>query len=126
MVRSLHRPIMLLLLAPMCLSLCMYSATLFGIIYLFFGSFQFVFEQVYGFDLSQRGVSFMGLLVGMLIAMLSDPFWRRIYRRTERNSQSQNSLDFECMPEWRLPPGICPNVFVHQPPLFFLLTLYSL
>ena len=105
-LHSLYRPLMLLILEPMCLSLCLYSATLLGIIYLFFGSFQLVFGQVYGFELWQRGVSFMGLLVGMLIAMLSEPLWRRLYGQAERSHQSPNGRDPESMPEWRLPPGM--------------------
>ncbi|QKD55444.2 MFS transporter [Fusarium oxysporum Fo47] len=105
-LRSTYRPIMLLTLEPMCLSLCIYSALLLGIIYLFFGAFQLVFESVYGFQLWQRGVSFTGLLVGMIFAILSDPFWRLHYRRLEERALDLTSPDSDFMPEWRLPPVI--------------------
>jgi hypothetical protein len=49
-----------------------------------FGAFQRAFEWVYGFELWQRGLSFTGLLVGM-IAISSDPYWRSKSRRLERN-----------------------------------------
>lgn len=88
----------------MCLNLCLFSAILLGIIYLFFGAFQLVFENVYGFTLWERGLCFMGLFVGMVLAIISDPIWRRNYERLERNYQREtNSDDFQ--PEWRLPPG---------------------
>lgn len=97
---------MLLALEPMCLSLCIYSAILLGIIYLFFGAFQTVFESVYGFQLWQRGLSFLGLLVGMIFAMLSDSYWQWNYRRLEMNHMALENLGSETFPEWRLPPAI--------------------
>ncbi|GMG02717.1 unnamed protein product [Aspergillus oryzae var. brunneus] len=103
LLRSIVRPIMLLTLEPMCLNLCVYSALLLGILYLFFGAFQIVFESVYGFELWQRGLTFLGLLVGMVLAILSDPFWRRNYQRLEKDHQNPEASGFD--PEWRLPPG---------------------
>ncbi|KOC12608.1 MFS transporter, partial [Aspergillus flavus AF70] len=104
LLRSIVRPIMLLTLEPMCLNLCVYSALLLGILYLFFGAFQIVFESVYGFELWQRGLTFLGLLVGMVLAILSDPFWRRNYQRLEKDHQNPEASGFD--PEWRLPPAI--------------------
>lgn len=103
-LRSMYRPILLLSLEPMCLNLCIFSAILLGILYLFFGAFQLVFEHVYGFSLWQRGLCFMGLFVGMLFAILSDPIWRRNYVRLERKYQRTTNTN-EFLPEWRLPPG---------------------
>lgn len=94
---------LLLTLEPMCLNLCLFSALLLGIIYLFFGAFDLVFSDVYGFSLWQSGCSFLGLLVGMGIAILTDPFWRRNYARLDRKYGSKEG-NFQ--PEWRLPPGI--------------------
>lgn len=104
-LRSMYRPIMLLTMEPMCLNLCVFSAILLGILYLFFGAFQLVFKDVYGFDLWQRGLCFMGLFVGMVFAILSDPIWRRNYMRLERNYQNATDGQDEFQPEWRLPPG---------------------
>lgn len=104
-LRSMYRPLLLLALEPMCLNLCVFSAILLGILYLFFGAFQLVFREVYGFVLWQRGLCFMGLFVGMVIAILSDPFWRRNYERLERNYEKEKNTSDEFQPEWRLPPG---------------------
>ena len=66
-LRSLYRPFLLLFLDPMCFNLCLFSSILLGILYLFFGAFNLVFTEVYGFDLHQVGLSFVGLLIGMVL-----------------------------------------------------------
>lgn len=103
-VRSIYRPIMLLTMEPMCLNLCIYSAILLGILYLFFDAFQIVFQSVYGFELWQRGLTFLGLLTGMIFAVLSDPCWRLKYSRLEKSHRA-TTVDSGFYPEWRLPPG---------------------
>jgi len=98
---SCIRPFQLLVLEPMCLNLCLLSAILLGILYLFFGAFPLVFEHNHGFTLSQVGLTFLGLFVGMIAAILSDPIWRKNYRRLVRQSE-----DGVSQPEFRLPPTI--------------------
>lgn len=102
---SMKRPVLLLVLEPMCLCLCIFSAILLGILYLFFGAFQLVFSEVFGLVIWQRGLCFLGLFVGMVIAILSDPFWRRNYVRLERNHEKATKKLDDFQPEWRLPPG---------------------
>jgi uncharacterized membrane protein YccC len=87
------------------MNLCIFSAILLGILYLFFGAFQLVFSHVYDFNLWQIGCSFLGILVGMVAAILTDPLWRRNYARLERQHQEAVGEKNEFMPEWRLPPG---------------------
>lgn len=100
---------LLLTLEPMCLNLCLYSAILLGILYLFFGAFDLVFADIYGFSLWQSGCSFLGLFVGMALAIMSDPFWRRNYARLERKYLAREG-DFQ--PEWRLPPGWLAYIYL--------------
>ncbi|KAI1196153.1 major facilitator superfamily domain-containing protein [Nemania serpens] len=77
---NLLRPFQLLLFEPMCLLLSLLSAVLLGIIYLFFGAFDLVFGNVYGFNLWQTGLSFLGLSIGMVIGSLtSTPLWGHVY-----------------------------------------------
>ncbi|KAJ5585410.1 uncharacterized protein N7459_005210 [Penicillium hispanicum] len=124
-LRSMYRPILLLALEPMCLNLCVFSAILLGILYLFFGAFQLVFENVYGMVLWQRGLCFLGLFVGMVFAILSDPIWRRNYARLERNHQRDNPGSDEFQPEWRLPPAILGGPLVTIGLFIFAWTIYS-
>ena len=105
-VRSLYRPFLMLALDPMCLNLCLFSSILLGILYLFFGAFGVVFSGVYGFDLSQVGLSFCGLLIGMVLATASDPMWQKNYERLVRKNADQSE------PEYRLPPSIAGSFLV--------------
>ncbi|KAJ6113783.1 hypothetical protein N7523_007100 [Penicillium sp. IBT 18751x] len=123
-LRSMYRPIQLLVLEPMCLNLCIFSAILLGILYLFFGAFQLVFESVYGFSLWQRGLCFLGLFVGMVLAIISDPFWRRNYARLEQNYQKTTNNVDEFQPEWRLPPAILGGPLVTIGLFIFAWTIY--
>ncbi|RAH55616.1 MFS transporter [Aspergillus piperis CBS 112811] len=123
-LRSIYRPLLLLTLEPMCLNLCIFSAILLGILYLFFGAFQLVFESVYGFELWQRGLCFLGLFVGMLFAIFSDPFWRRNYTRLELKHQEAVGRSDDFQPEWRLPPAIAGGPLVTVGLFIFAWTIY--
>lgn len=103
---SLYRPFLLLTLEPMCLNLCLFSSLLLGILYLFFGAFNVVFTNVYKFNLWQVGMSFLGLLIGMLIAIISDPILHRNYLRLLRNNEQKTGKPGSSEPEFRLPPSI--------------------
>lgn len=82
-----------------CLNLCILSAILLGILYLFFGAFPLVFQNNHGFSISQTGLSFLGLFVGMLIGIASDPVWKRSYDRLVRQQEAQGGGS---EPEFRL------------------------
>ncbi|KAI2620156.1 MFS general substrate transporter [Hypomontagnella submonticulosa] len=102
--RALLRPFQLLIFEPMCLLLCLFSAILLGVLYLFFGAFPLVFGDNYDFNLWQTGLSFLGIFVGMIICCLSDPVWRRVnHQLLDRNQGNPE-------PEFRLPPAIAGAV----------------
>ncbi|KAL1629919.1 hypothetical protein SLS54_000777 [Diplodia seriata] len=67
---SCVRPFQLLVFEPMCLNLCILSSILLGILYLFFGAFPLVFQNNHGFTLSQVGLAFLGLFVGMILGII--------------------------------------------------------
>lgn len=89
-----------------CLNLCVLSAILLGILYLFFGAFPLVFQNNHGFSLSQTGLAFLGLLVGMLTGVGTDPIWRRVYGRLVRQREEQGGEPGGSEPEFRLPSTI--------------------
>lgn len=103
---SCIRPFQLLFLEPMCLNLCIFSAILLGILYLAFGSFPLIFGRGHGFTLSQVGLSFLGLFVGMILGIASDPIWHWNYRRLMRNRERATGEVGVSEPEFRLPPTI--------------------
>ncbi|CEJ91119.1 hypothetical protein VHEMI06854 [[Torrubiella] hemipterigena] len=103
---SLMRPFELLFFEPMCLNLCILSALLLGILYLFFGAFPAVFGNVYGFNLWQIGLSFVGIGVGMLIGISSDPVWQRVRTGLVQKLEQETGIPGASEPEFRLPPAI--------------------
>ncbi|KAI1381432.1 MFS general substrate transporter [Hypoxylon crocopeplum] len=116
---SLLRPFQLLIFEPMCLLLCLFSAILLGVLYLFFGAFSLVFGDNYGFNLWQTGMSFLGILIGMLACSASDQLiWRRVnLRLLEQNGGVPE-------PEFRLPPAIAGAVLVPIGLFIFAWTAY--
>jgi drug/metabolite transporter (DMT)-like permease len=82
------------------------SAILLGILYLFFGAFTLVFQNNHGFSISQIGLAFLGLLVGMLTGVCTDPIWRRVYARLVRQREEQGGEPGGSEPEFRLPSTI--------------------
>ena len=111
-VRSCYRPFMLLTLEPMCLNLCLFSALLLGVLYLFFGAFEVVFTKNHGFELWQVGLTFSGLLVGELFAISTEPLWHKNYIRLVNNREKSGGEPGGSEPEYRLPPAIVGSILV--------------
>ncbi len=115
LIESLYRPFQLLFLEPMCTLLCIYSALLLGILYLFFGAFPLVFTTNHGFNLWQTGLTFLGLVVGQFLAVAVNPFFRRNYLRLVAEQRAKAGKEGEQQkpePEFRLPPAIVGGILV--------------
>ncbi len=111
-IRSCYRPFLLLALEPMCLNLCIFSAILLGVLYLFFGAFELVFEVNHHFELWQIGLTFSGLLVGQLVAIATDSLWNDNYLRLIAKREKETGEVGGSEPEYRLPPAIAGGVLV--------------
>ncbi|KAK0120190.1 hypothetical protein ONS95_011596 [Cadophora gregata] len=122
---SLQRPFQLLFLEPMVLNLCLFSAILLGILYLFFGAFPIVFVGNHGFSLWQTGMSFMGIFVGMVLGAATDPIWHKNYARLIRQREERTGEVGGSEPEYRLPPSICGAILVPIGLFMFAWTTYS-
>ncbi|RBR04930.1 uncharacterized protein FIESC28_11468 [Fusarium coffeatum] len=85
---------------------------LLGILYLFFGAFPLVFGRLYGFNLWQVGLSFLGILVGMIAAAGLDPVWHRIRSSLILKLSSETDIQGISQPEFRLPPAIVGSLIV--------------
>lgn len=116
---SLLRPFQILAYEPMALILDLYSAILLGILYLFFGAFPFVFEGVYGFNLWQTGLTFLGMLLGMLAAAMSSGFWVKVRARLIEHNGGKLE------PEFRLPAVIAGSMFATVGLFWFAWTTFS-
>lgn len=124
-LRSCYRPFLLLTQEPMVLNLCLFSALLLGVLYLFFGAFEIVFTNNHGFELWQIGLSFTGLLVGQLAAICSDPLWHRNYLRLIRKKEEEDGEPGGSEPEYRLPPAIAGGILVPLGLFWFAWTTYA-
>ncbi|KAH7346295.1 major facilitator superfamily domain-containing protein [Rhexocercosporidium sp. MPI-PUGE-AT-0058] len=122
---SLQRPFQLLFLEPMVLNLCLFSAILLGILYLFFGAFPLVFMGNHGFSLSQTGMSFLGIFIGMVLGAATDPIWHKNYARLIRQREERTGEIGGSEPEYRLPPSICGAILVPIGLFMFAWTTYS-
>ncbi|KAI9822715.1 MAG: hypothetical protein M1826_000419 [Phylliscum demangeonii] len=109
---SIIRPFQLLTLEPMCFSLCLYSALLLGILYLFFGAFALVFEGNHDFQPYQTGLSFLGIFTGMLAGIATYPLWQKIYGRLRAGREAAGGEPGGSEPEYRLPSSIAGAVLV--------------
>ncbi|OGM44515.1 putative bicyclomycin resistance protein [Aspergillus bombycis] len=121
-VVSLLRPFQLLFLEPMCLCLDIYSAILLGILYLFFGTFPMVFRTTYDMNLWQGGLTFVGIIVGMVLAAATTPIWSNIRGRLMSNNAKEPGRS---EPEYRLPPAIVGGLLIPIGLFWFGWTTYS-
>ncbi|KAI0130139.1 major facilitator superfamily domain-containing protein [Xylariales sp. AK1849] len=96
--RAIARPTRMLLRSPIVTGLSLYLALIYGYLYLLFTTFSSVFPNQYGFSSGILGLSFLGLGVGITIALIllswfSD--WTQA-RLTKKHGKSK--------PEYRLLP----------------------
>lgn len=68
--RSIVRPTKMLVLSPIVFALSFYTAITYGILYLLFTTFTFVFEGQYHFSSGIVGLTYIGIGIGMLGGLL--------------------------------------------------------
>ena len=73
--KTLVRPFMLCFQEPICLLLNTYTALITGLLFAWLESLPIVFGGIYGFNLGQIGLAFLGLLVGSVVAYLIFVIW---------------------------------------------------
>lgn len=122
---SLYVPFQLLFLDPMVLALSTYTSLLQGILYLFFGAFPLVFVDNHGFKLWQVGLTFLGLLIGNLIACFFNPYWHKSWMGLIAKKKAENGSDYKPEPELRLPPAMVGSAMVTVSLFWFAWTTYS-
>jgi hypothetical protein len=81
------------------LSSCVTDFLIIGLLYIWFESFPIVFSGIYGFSLGLEGVAFLGIFVGVLLAV--PPFFWYLYKYVEPQFNDNGELK----PELRLPPA---------------------
>ncbi|KAN0080431.1 Major facilitator superfamily domain containing protein [Tylopilus felleus] len=78
---SCYRPFQLLLFDRMALLLNTWNALLLGILYLAFQAYPMIFEGVHHFDDQMTSLTFIGIGVGMFVALSTQPLWNKLFAR---------------------------------------------
>ncbi|KAL1643697.1 hypothetical protein SLS58_004712 [Diplodia intermedia] len=94
---ALARPLKLLFFSPIVTLMCLYIAIAYGILYILFTTFTFVFEDSYGFSTSAAGLTYIGSGVGSLLGLLA------VGSVTDRLLQRKLAAGGRIRPEDRLP-----------------------
>tara|TARA_R110002003_G_scaffold48_44_gene4271 strand:+ start:9823 stop:11688 length:1866 start_codon:yes stop_codon:yes gene_type:complete len=105
-VEALWRPFQLMLLDPSIAFTAVYTAIIYGIFYSFFEAFPLVYNDMYGFNLGELGLTFLSVTVGVIIAITW--YWWYIYTIVEPSIR-QHGLG---SPERRLIPALFVTFFV--------------
>ncbi len=66
---TLFRPLRMLLIEPIVGFITLYVSFVFGVMFAFFDAYPYVFQRVYGFSLGQVGLAFLGIVVGICLAV---------------------------------------------------------
>lgn len=77
LMNTLVRPFTVTFTEPIVLALNMYSAFIYGLLYLWFESFPVVFIEIYGFSLGTSGLMFLGMLIGAILTLPVYFWWLR-------------------------------------------------
>lgn len=101
-MRAIIRPTKMLFLSPIVGLMSLYVAVAYGILYLLFTTFTFVFEGRYGFSSGTVGLTYIGIGIGMILGLamvgkLSDATLRKV-------KASGGAVKLE----YRLPPASPP------------------
>ncbi|KAJ3830022.1 MFS general substrate transporter [Lentinula raphanica] len=106
---SCYRPFELVILERMALLLniwCASTSLILGILYLAFQAFPVIFEQHHGFSTEQTGLTFLGIGLGMIIGLTTQPYWNHFI---SKESEKHGGV---CPPEARLHSGEVGGVLI--------------
>lgn len=104
---ALMRPWVLLFHEPIVILTSIYMAILYGTLYMLFAAFPIVFQQSRGWSPGVGGLAFIGVAVGMMIAVVYAAADNKRYQRA-----GEEAAGGAAPPEARLPPAIVGSVLL--------------
>ncbi|KZP29647.1 MFS general substrate transporter [Athelia psychrophila] len=114
-----YTPFQLMFFDRMVLILNLWDALLLGILYLTFQAFPIIFEQHHGFSTGETGMSFLGIGLGMIIAVATEPFWNILFAHEEKKYNGHPP------PETRLYMGQVGGILVPIGLVWLAFTTYA-
>jgi MFS family permease len=115
---ALSRPWILLFMEPIVLLLSIYMAIVYGTLYMMFAAFPIVYQQNRGWSPGIGGLAFIGVAVGMMIAVVYALWDNKRYKKIEDKHNGQ------APPEARLPPCMLGSIFLPVGLFWFAWTNY--
>jgi len=103
---ALTRPWILLFMEPIVLLLSIFMAIVYGTLYMTFAAFPIVYRQDRHWSLGIGGLSFVGIGVGIVIAVLYSLWDNKRYARVSEENNGK------APPEARLPPSMAGSVAI--------------
>ncbi|KAH9826317.1 Major facilitator superfamily domain, general substrate transporter [Teratosphaeria destructans] len=113
-VKSFTRPLRILLFSSVCSMMCIYVAVLYGLLYILFTTFSFVFEDVYQFSTSASGLSYLGSGIGTITGLLY------AMKLADRRYRQKLAAGQKPQPEDRLPLYMIIPAVLTIPAGFFI------
>lgn len=109
--KSLIRPWKLLFSEPIVFLLSLYLAIVYGTLYLLFSAFPVVYSEQRGWSAGLTGLSFLGLMVGFLLALLftvfiENPRYTRFLHKNGGSAPPEQRLIPACIGSVALPAGL--------------------
>lgn len=104
---SLIRPWKFLLFEPIVIILTIYTALVYGVLYLNFAAYPIVFQQGKGWSTGIGGLAFLGILVGTILSVAISVFY--INPQYVKMAKKRGG---RALPEDRLPPAIWGGVLI--------------
>lgn len=115
---SLSRPWILLFREPIVFLLSLYMAIIYGTLYMMFAAFPIVYQVGRGWNQGIGGLSFLGIMVGMLIAVVYTLWDNKRYIKV------QEAHEGFAPPEARLPPTLIASITIPIGLFWFAWTNY--
>ncbi|GFF63608.1 uncharacterized transporter mfs2 [Aspergillus lentulus] len=115
---ALSRPWILLFREPIVFLLSLYMAIVYGTLYMMFGAFPIVYQEGRGWNQGVGGLAFLGVMIGMLIAVVYSMVDNKRFVRVEEEN------DGFAPPEARLHPCLPASVAIPVGLFWFAWTNY--
>ncbi|GAQ42263.1 MFS transporter [Aspergillus tubingensis] len=103
---ALSRPWKLLFREPIVFLFSAYLALIYGTLYMLFAAYPIIYQQHFGWNQGIGGLAFLGIFVGMILALLYTILDNKRYVQIAKESGGQAT------PEARLPPCIIGGVAI--------------
>ncbi|VDC02928.1 unnamed protein product [Peniophora sp. CBMAI 1063] len=95
LIISCYKPFQLVFYERMAFLINLWNSLILGIIYLTFQAFPVIFGDIHGFAPEFVGICFLGIALGMVLALASQPYWNgraRRYRKEHGDPPPEFSL----------------------------------